>query len=337
MRFGSLSIQVLLCITLASAPRLAAGQTEPGATGTTASGEAVPGEAVPAPPAEGEPVVTGEQPAPAQPALTQPAPAQPGWGATGPESETPWSAPQPAPAEPAQPAPAQPGWGTPAEGTSTGWGAPAQGESAGWGDPNAAAWGEQPSFDLPEDQRVGSWPLLVSLGVGYGVAMEGTVNTRASALTLQPGVFLGLLKHFGINHGPALSIPVGLPDFGSPSRFGVSFGFVPGYQLAHFFRRDMFWGFGVGVPLLIAPLQGSAKDEYSFNAGVELSAQFGYKFLAGLGLFARFTVDIFPHMYAKSYDLTTIGGELGLCMYYDWFRPWEPPTMATGLEEGVLP
>jgi len=349
MRFGSLSIQALLCVALASAPRLAAGQTETGATETTP-----PGQAVPTLPVAGEATatVTVETPAP-PPAQTPGPPAQPApaaWGATGPETETPWGTPQPAPAQPgwgeAQPAPAQPGWGTPAEGESTGWGAPtpAEGEQADWGDPNAAAsWGEQPSFDLPEDQRVGSWPLLVSVGVGYGLASEGTVNMRASALTIQPTVFLGLLKHFGLHHGPSLSLPIGLPgsydkwnrgrDAYDTISYGVSFAAVPGYQLVHFFRRDMFWGAGLGAPLLVASWQGSVKDEYAFTPGFEVDAQFGYKFLAGLGVYLRAVYDVF----FGTYTLTTFGGELGICMYYDWFRPWEPPTMASGLEEGVLP
>ena len=72
-----------------------------------------------------------------------------------------------------------------------------------------------------------------------------------------------------------------------------------------------------------AEQQGAAK--LSFTPGFELNAQFGYKFLAGLGVFARLSWDIFPAMYDGSYDISTLGGELGLCLYYDWFRPWEPP------------
>ena len=62
-----------------------------------------------------------------------------------------------------------------------------------------------------------------------------------------------------------------------------------------------------------------------FTPGFEVNAQFGYKFLAGMGVFVRAIYDV----YFGTYTLSTFGGELGLCIYYDWFRPWEPPQPAT--------
>jgi hypothetical protein len=159
----------------------------------------------------------------------------------------------------------------------------------GWGAPPAASgWGETPTFELPEDQRVGYWPLLLSLGAGYGLTFEGTRNQYASAVTVQPTVFLGLLEHFGVHHGPALSVPIGMPGT---------------YE-----RSD----------------RNDATDDTK-NFGVSFAVVPGYKFLAGLGVFLRASWDIFPAMYDGSYDISTLGGELGLCLYYDWFRPWEPP------------
>jgi hypothetical protein len=350
MRLRSLLIPVLLCLAAAAVPGLATGQT--GESGTAAT----PTETTPAvAPAEGQPATTPvEQPPAEQPAAQPPAqPAVPptGTGTTGAAVEG-WG---PAPAQPAAqaegwgPAPAQPaaqaeGWGpAPAQpaqpAAAQGWGeTPAQPDTTGWGAPAAEGWGEQPSFELPEDQQLNYWPLLFSLGAGIGGTFEGTVRNHMSAVTLQPSVFVGFLKHFGFHHGPFLSIPIGLPGTYSKTvngdtidvSYGVSAGIVPGYQILHLFRRDMFWGVGIGYPMLIAQQQGSARDEYTFIPGIiEINAEFGYKFLAGLGVFVKATFQA----YQGTYTQLTFGAEAGLCLYYDWFRPWEAPAAAQPEQE----
>jgi hypothetical protein len=188
---------------------------------------------------------------------------------------------------------------------------------------------------LPEDVLVQHWPLLMSLGFGWGGTLEGTVNARASAMTIQPAAFLGLFRHFGIYHGPALGLPIGLPgsytEKDEEYGYGLSFAAVPQYQVLQTFARRFFWGAGLGIPLLVATWKNDPHDDYAFTAGLDINAQIGWRFLAGLGAYARLSYDV----YFAQYTQTTLGGELGLCLYYEWFRPWEPPAPPEG--EEVLP
>ncbi|MBN1772969.1 MAG: hypothetical protein JXB32_16995 [Deltaproteobacteria bacterium] len=320
MRLGNPSIPLFLCLAATTAPRLAAGQTEP-TTGTAeaavtvdADAAATPAEPVTAP---DEPVAAPDQPAP--PATPTPA---------GTEEERPWAAPPPPPSEPPpQTQPAQPGWG----------GQPAQ----PWGDPNAPAtqpawggeggeWSDSTVFSLPEDQLLGYWPVVAELGVGYGLTAEGSLRLYNSAITLEPSAFLGLLPLWGMFQGPTLAVPIGMP--GSYTKtvrgddvtidHGLSVGIVPGYRILHPFRRDMFWAAGLGVPFLISEWQPSAKRDYTFTPGLEINAEYAYKFLAGLGVFIRATYQV----YFGTYTLSTFGGTIGLVLYWEWFDDFAQPT-----------
>jgi hypothetical protein len=120
--------------------------------------------------------------------------------------------------------------------------------------------------------------------------------------------------------------------------YGVSFGIVPGYRLLHQFRRDMYWGFGIGYPMLIAtwqvpqPQRSTSGRGYTFIPGIiELNAEFAYKFTAGLGVFVKATFQAYQGLYTQ----TTVGAMLGLVMYYEWFRPWEPPAPSSGEQEDL--
>ena len=325
MRFRSLLIPMLLCVALANRAGPAFAQTEGGAAPPTAT--------TPTPPPEG----AATTPAAEQPAAPPPPPAQPA-------AEQP-VAPPPAqpPVEPPVTPPTQPadqGWGTPAGGEQPAWGTPptAQPAEQGWGAPPVATqpeWGGEPSFELPEDQRLGYWPVVLSLGAGIGGTFEGTVRSHLSAVTVEPSVFIGFLKHWGIHHGPFLSLPVGIPGSYDKTvegetvtvHYSPSFGIVPGYRLFHMFRRDMYWGFGVGFPMLIAQWQGSLPKKYTFIPGIiEVNAEFGYKFLAGLGVFIKATLQAYQGIYTQM----TFGATAGLVIYYEWFRPWEPPAPSNG-------
>jgi hypothetical protein len=108
----------------------------------------------------------------------------------------------------------------------------------------------------------------------------------------------------------------------------VSFGFVPGYQLFHLFRRDMFWGAGLGAPLIFADWQKSTPTKMAFSPGLEVHGQFGYRFLGGLAAYVRVVYDLF----FGTYTLTTFGGEIGLAMYYEWFDAFEEADPMAGSE-----
>jgi len=326
MRFRSLLIPMLLCVALAAVSGPAFAQTE----GTAAT----PTETTPTPPAEG----AAATPPAEQPAAPPPPPAQP--------TEQPVTPPT---------QPADQGWGAPTGGGEADWGtAPAtQPADQAWGAPpvlEQPMWGEG-SFALPEDQQLRSWPVVFSLGAGIGGTFEGTIRNHLSAVTVEPSVFIGFFKHWGIHHGPFLSLPVGMP--GSYDRtfkdstgadttitisYGLSFGIVPGYRLFHHFRRDMWWGFGVGYPMLIAtwqvpqPQRSNVGRGYTFIPGIiELNAEFAYKFTAGMGVFVKATFQAYDGLYTQ----LTVGAIAGLVMYYDWFRPWEPPAPSSGEQEDL--
>jgi hypothetical protein len=262
------------------------------------------------PPAGDATAATG-QPVPPPP------PPPPG---SGPEVERPWEAPPSPPTEPPPPEaqPAQPGWG----------GQPAQ------------PWGTQPGmggeyagtemFSLPEEQLLGYWPVVAELGVGYGLSAEGSLRLYNSAITVEPSAFLGLIPLWGMFQGPTLAFPIGMPGSYTKSvhgddvtiDHGVSFAAVPGYRILHPFRRDMFWAAGLGVPLLFSEQQTDARRAYTFTPGVEINAEYAYKFLAGLGVFARLTYQV----YFGTYTLSTFGGTIGLVLYWEWFDSFQPPT-----------
>ena len=294
MRLGNSWIPLLLCLALSSAPRGAAGQTDPATTSPTPTADVS---------------VTAEATAPT-----------PGGG---PEAERPWEAPPPPPPEtPPQAQPAQPGWG----------GQPAQPWGAQPAQPGTGAeWQDTTVFSLPEEQLLGYWPVVAELGVGYGLTAEGSLRLYNSAITLEPSAFLGLHPLGRIMFlGPTLSLPIGMP--GSYTKtvrgeevtidHGLSFAVVPGYRLLHPFRRDMFWATGLGVPLLVSEQQTDARRAYTFTAGVEWNGEFAYKFLAGLGVFIRATYQV----YFGTYTLSTFGGTLGLVLYWEWFDKFQQPT-----------
>lgn len=283
MRLGNLWIPTLLCLA-AGAPPSARAQTDPAAT------------AAPAGPA-----------GPAAPA--------------GPEDERPWEAPPPPPAEPPPPAPqpAQPGWGgQPAQPWTT--------AQPGWN----TEYSGSTVFSLPEDQLLGYWPVVAELGAGYGLTAEGSLRMYNSAVTLEPSAFLGLLPLWGMFQGPTLAVPFGLPGSYDKTvrgeevtiEHGLSVAVVPGYRILHPFRRDMFWAAGVGLPLLISEWQTSAKREYTFTPGLEINAEYAYKFLAGLGVFVRATYQV----YFGTYTLSTFGGSVGFLLYWEWFDRFRSPT-----------
>jgi hypothetical protein len=319
---------LLLCLAMSSAPRFAAGQTDP-ATPTPPPPVVVPADAAVTPP----PVAADPAAPPADPMAPPADPTAPVTPPpTGPEAERPWEAPPPPPTEPPPPQaqPAQPGWG----------GQPAQpwGAEPGMG----GEWQDATVFALPEDQLLGYWPVVAELGVGYGLTAEGSLRIYNSAITLEPSAFLGLLPLWGMFQGPTLAIPIGLPGSYTKSvrgedvtiDHGLSIAAVPGYRILHPFRRDMFWAAGLGVPLLISEWQVSAKREYTFTPGLEVNGEFAYKFLAGLGVFIRATYEV----YFGTYTLSTFGGTVGLLLYYEWFDKLEtstPPSDALDGQEEV--
>ena len=325
---------MLLCVALAAASGPAFAQTEGEAAPATATAPTTPPEAAP------------ETPPPETPAAPPP---EGGAGAPAGGEDVPWETPAPTP--PTEPAPeAQPAAQPVAQPAAQGWGeAPAtQPAEQGWGAPPAAGteWGGTPSFELPEDQQLKYWPVLFTLGAGIGGTFEGTLRSHLSAVTVEPSIFIGFFKHWGIHHGPFLSLPFGMPgtyeakqnSVTSTFDYGLSFGIVPGYRLMHQFRRDMWWGFGLGYPMLVATWHDSNTDEdsggkgYTFIPGIiEVDAEFGYKFTAGMGVFIKAELQA----YNGAWTQLVFGGVAGLVLYYDWFRPWEPPAPSAGEVEDL--
>lgn len=192
------------------------------------------------------------------------------------------------------------------------------------------AWEWPPEIEvpqMPEEAGVRFWPVVGALGIGGGGVFRGTIIKEAAPLMLQASGFLGILHHWRFDHGPALGLALGLPV---PSRYkasappelpggrqGVNFAFVPGYGLIHRVFPEFFWGAQIGLPLLVAP---------TFLPGLEVNATAAYRVFAGLGAYARLTFDAFFCSGSdRCYSVTTLGGEVGIMLYYEWFRPWEPP------------
>ncbi len=191
------------------------------------------------------------------------------------------------------------------------------GAAASWDDP----WAAPAVPQISEEGLVRYWPVLATLGFGGGWAFEGTTRTRAGALGIHPSGFLGLLRHWKIDHGPTFSLPLGMPALG----YEVNAALVPGYQGIHRVTRGFLWGAGVSLPLLVAP---------EFLPGVEIGVMAAYRILAGLGAYARIAYDTFFCTGSPGcYSLTTFGGEVGVVLYYEWFRPWQGQAAAA---EGAI-
>jgi hypothetical protein len=146
-------------------------------------------------------------------------------------------------------------------------------------------------------------PLRLVQEEDFGQELRGPLFTDVFA----GYVFASTARVF--RHGVALGVSVNLSDDGGyaePVYAGEQLTLMPAYMLYADLGLDVFGKAHLGIPIAIT---GGA------TAGAELAAALGYRFLAGLGLFAELFTDVFAGSGSKLYP--TVGLELGLFLDYE--------------------
>jgi hypothetical protein len=151
----------------------------------------------------------------------------------------------------------------------------------------------------------------LSLGAPLRLSQEEDFGQDTTA-PLFTDVFAGYVFPSGAHrfrHGAGLGVSVNLSDDGGyaePVYAGEQVALMPAYMLYADFGLDLFAKAHLGVPVVITG--GS-------TAGVELAGSFGYRLLAGLGLFTELFADVFGGSGSRLYP--TVGLELGVFLDYE--------------------